>query len=141
MREIPSVAGAYLLLVRLAQPLAHGIATLPATTLPAGLYAYCGSAYGPGGLRARVNRHMRKSKAEHWHVDRLTGAGDVVAVALRAGGRECDLVEVMLAANSTVPIRGFGAADCRRCPAHLLRPPEAFDPVAAGLDLISTGRL
>jgi Uri superfamily endonuclease len=40
--------------------------------LPAGRYLYCGSAKGPGGLKARLSRHMRRGKSVRWHIDRLT---------------------------------------------------------------------
>ena len=36
-----------------------------------GYYVYVGSAFGPGGVRARVERHFRKSKRQHWHIDYL----------------------------------------------------------------------
>ncbi|MGE5612498.1 MAG: DUF123 domain-containing protein, partial [Bacillota bacterium] len=63
---IPATPGAYVLVIRLDRA---------AAGLPAGRYLYCGSARGPGGLRARVGRHMRKGKVVRWHVDRLTEAG------------------------------------------------------------------
>ena len=36
-----------------------------------GFYLYVGSAFGPGGVRARVSRHYRKTKQHHWHIDYL----------------------------------------------------------------------
>lgn len=88
--------------------------------LPPGLYAYCGSAYGPGGLRARIARHMKPDKTPRWHVDRLTAAGRIVRIAAHEGGWECDLVDRLRAAGGRTPPRGFGGSDCRRCRAHLL---------------------
>lgn len=88
--------------------------------LPPGLYAYCGSAYGPGGLRARIARHMKPDKTPRWHVDRLTAAGRIVRIAAHEGGWECDLVDRLRAAGGRTPLRGFGSSDCRRCRAHLL---------------------
>ena len=66
-------------------------------TLAAGQYAYVGSAHGPGGLRARVGRHLRAEKPLHWHIDYLTAAlpvMHVVTVVVTDGARlECYLGE------------------------------------------------
>ena len=72
---VPPDPGAYLLLIELAAPLALGIPRFGAAILPPGRYAYGGSAYGPGGLRARIGRHLRRDKPLRWHVDRLTAPG------------------------------------------------------------------
>jgi Uri superfamily endonuclease len=121
--------GAYVLLIELDAPLALEVATLPRAVLPPGRYAYCGSAKGPGGLGARIARHRRKGKPEHWHVDRLTAAGRIAAVHAEPGGSECDLVSRLCALPGTsVPVPGFGSTDCAACPAHLLAVPVDFDP-------------
>ncbi len=128
MAAVTAAPGAYVLLVDLARPLVLDIATLSGAVLPAGHYAYCGSAHGPGGLRARIGRHLKRDKARRWHVDRLTGAGRVVAVHAEPGGSECDLfVRVQATPGATVPLAGFGSTDCRRCPAHLARVADDFD--------------
>ena len=127
VESLPSAVGAYLLTIDLpaAVPLRFG--RQPATVLPAGRYVYCGSAYGPGGLRARVGRHLRRDKPIRWHVDRLTAAGRVVEVLTVPDGDECDLfAAVSNVPNAAVPLPGFGSSDCRRCPAHLLRVPLTF---------------
>ena len=36
-----------------------------------GYYIYVGSAFGPGGVKARVERHWRTDKRKHWHIDYL----------------------------------------------------------------------
>lgn len=125
--SIPAAAGAYALLVRLCAPWNPGIRSLADRTLAPGPYIYCGSAYGPGGLRARVARHLRSGKSVRWHVDRLTGAGQVEGLAVHIGGHECDLVDAFMARGATVALAGFGSSDCRRCPAHLLAAPGRFD--------------
>ena len=126
---LPAGPGAYVLLIELVAPLALDIATLPRAVLPPGRYAYCGSAKGPGGLRARVARHRRGGKPQHWHVDRLTAAGRIVSVHAEPGGGECDLAARLRAlAGASVPVPGFGSSDCRTCPAHLISVPADFDP-------------
>lgn len=121
---IPVDPGAYALLVRLHAPWTAGLPRLTGQTLAPDRYVYCGSAYGPGGLRARIARHLRRRKAIRWHVDQLTAAGEVAGVAVHVGGRECDLVAGFLARGATVPLSGFGSSDCRRCRAHLLALPD-----------------
>ncbi len=120
--------GAYLLLIELAAPLALDIPRFDAATLAPGRYAYCGSAYGPGGLRARIGRHLRRDKAQRWHIDRLTAAGRVAGVRAVPGGRECALLRDLLARPGvSVPVPGFGSSDCRACPAHLVSLPKSFE--------------
>src|SRR6266540_676456 len=75
--EIPRLAGAYVLVVDLSRPLTVKLAGRPPASLRPGRYLYCGSAKGPGGLQARVARHMRRGKAVRWHIDRLTELGCV----------------------------------------------------------------
>ncbi len=117
---LPAKPGAYLLLVRLTKPLPLRLSTLGAAVLPAGRYVYAGNARGPGGIRARVARHLRHSKRQHWHIDHLTEVADCWAFAV-PGGRECDLVQSLLAQPGyEVAITGFGSSDCRRCASHLL---------------------
>ena len=121
---LPAAPGSYLLLIRLVQSclLPHG--RHAGKELPPGLYAYAGSARGPGGLRARVHRHLRKDKRLRWHVDALTTAAeDILALLFPGTGTgECDLVAALLASGRFVPaLPGLGSSDCRRCPAHVLR--------------------
>ncbi len=133
---IPAEPGAYVLSIRLDEALDLDIPAFSGATLPPGTYAYCGSAYGPGGLAARIGRHLRKSKPSHWHIDRLTAAGRIVAVGVAKGGRECDLLDLLLARGAAVPVPGFGSSDCRRCAAHLVAPVAGLDLAALGLDVV-----
>ena len=120
MDDVTADSGAYLLVIDLATTLVLDVPRAAPATLPPGRYVYCGSAYGPGGIRARVRRHLRHDKAIRWHVDRLTAVGRVVAVHAAPGGSECALFEqVMKTPGASVPAPGFGGSDCRRCPAHL----------------------
>ena len=118
--DLPNASGAYLLRIVLAKPRLLP-RPLPSAMLEAGVYLYAGSARGPGGIRARCARHLRRDKTLRWHVDRLTTAADSVSAAAFPGASECDLVEAVLARGATVPVAGFGSSDCRRCRAHLLR--------------------
>jgi Uri superfamily endonuclease len=124
----PALPGAYVLVIDLARPLAFASAATGPVVLAPGRYAYCGSARGPGGLRARIGRHLRSDKRVHWHIDRLTAAGRIVVVSARPDARECAWLEALLALPGvTIPAPRFGATDCRRCPAHLVAVPSDFD--------------
>jgi Uri superfamily endonuclease len=121
--EIPSVPGAYVLAIDIGKSVTVTIPGRPRKRLPPGRYLYCGSAWGPGGLRARLARHMRRGKTIRWHVDRLTEAGAVVGAWVLPGGDECDLAGAL--SRLPVPLAGFGSTDCTRCRSHLFYWPDA----------------
>ncbi len=135
MSRRTDLCGAYVLFIDLDVPLTLPIPALPPSVLMPGRYAYCGSAFGPGGIGARVRRHLRRDKTLHWHVDHLTVIGRIAAAGARIGGRECDLLRRLLALpGAAVPVPGFGSSDCRFCPSHLVRLPAPLGPTALGLE-------
>jgi Uri superfamily endonuclease len=131
---LPAAPGAYVLLLTANAPVILDMPRFGELTLAAGQYAYVGSAHGPGGLRARVGRHLRAEKPLHWHVDYLTAAlpvMHVVTVVVTDGARlECAWVKRLLGLNgASAPAPGFGSSDCRNgCPAHLVRLPDGLTP-------------
>lgn len=120
--RISDAKGAYALLLRLDASVEIPLRRTEPFNLSPGWFVYCGSAKGPGGLRARLRRHFRRDKAFHWHVDRLTGvATEAVAVPV-PGGDECALVAALLKSRHfDIAAAGFGSSDCRQCDSHLLR--------------------
>lgn len=118
----PEAPGAYLLQIDLAEPLLVGMAGKSYIELSAGRYLYCGSANGPGGLRSRLARHMRRGKPVHWHIDQLTERSAVTGAWIVRNGKECDLVAML--ARLETPIPGFGSSDCTHCRSHLLCAPR-----------------
>ncbi|WP_336082171.1 GIY-YIG nuclease family protein [Thalassospira sp. CH_XMU1448-2] len=122
LRQLPKVAGAYVLVIELANDLALRNKRFAGTILPKGTYLYCGSANGPGGIAARVKRHCKADKKPHWHVDELTsnGAGRVVSVLVVPGGNECELRARLQLHAPDIPVIGFGSSDCIDCPSHLM---------------------
>ena len=86
-----------------------------------GFYVYAGSAFGPGGLGARVARHCRKHKRLRWHIDylRAAAAPDEVWYTLDPVSIECRWAEAFRRMpRSSMPMQGFGASDCS-CRTHL----------------------
>jgi len=120
--EAPSLPGAYVLQIEVPRPTQVRIGRHPPVTLAAGRYLYCGSANGPGGLRARLARHFRRSKTRRWHVDQLTTRGRVIGSWIVPDGDECALVNLLRPLPAPVP--GFGSSDCVSCPSHLLSWPD-----------------
>ncbi len=125
-----SVKGTYVLFFELKTPLMVQAGRLDDGLLPAGFIVYVGSAFGPGGLRARIARHLRQVKRKHWHVDWLTVVQPPLAwfIDTGHGHRECEWSQVLAAQRlATIPIPGFGASDCQNgCRSHLIAfPPHA----------------
>ncbi len=129
--DLPAGPGAYALLLRLTEQVEAPARAFPSAVLAPATYLYAGSAWGPGGIRARVLRHARRGKARHWHVDSLTRVADLMAVFAFPGGHECEVIERGRALPGTsVPLAGFGSSDCRSCAAHLLTVPPDIDLAA-----------
>lgn len=109
--------GAYLLLLRLARRRRVRVGHLGEITFAAGWHVYVGSAMA--GLTARLERHRRKRKRFHWHVDYLRdAAAEVVPLPVRSSRRlECDLA-AGVGALFPEAAAGFGCSDCG-CGSHL----------------------
>ncbi len=119
--ELPAAAGSYVLEFELVSTLTLRPGRLGTVRLGPGRVRYYGSARGPGGLRARVTRHLRDTKPEHWHVDALTARAPVARVLIDRERTEHALVNDDLeSAGFRVAVPGFGSSDCVSCPAHLL---------------------
>jgi Uri superfamily endonuclease len=121
--------GTYALVVRLDEPVSIIVGRLGSRSFPAGHYVYLGSALGPGGTRARLNRHLRQAAAStlHWHIDYLLRCGMMSEIWWASGSRRQECAwSVILAQIGEVYPRGFGSSDCR-CRGHLV----AFHSAAA----------
>ncbi|WP_316860075.1 GIY-YIG nuclease family protein [uncultured Cohaesibacter sp.] len=115
----PKDAGIYLVAIELKH--AAALKRPSAMMLKAGLYVYAGSAHGPGGLKARLSRHLKKEKTLRWHIDQLTTQASSLTAFGWLDGTECDLVK-LLSNNPDFfhPVPGFGSSDCSDCTSHLL---------------------
>ncbi len=89
-----------------------------------GYYYYVGSAQK--NLYQRIERHKRKEKNLHWHIDYLTTNNNfnlkrIFTFKSKQKKFECILVsEVETIFNLTYPIKHFGNSDCNSCVSHLL---------------------
>jgi Uri superfamily endonuclease len=119
---IPDGKGAYGLAIRLDHAVEFTLQSRDPVRLESGWLVYAGSAKGPGGIRARLRRHLRRDKALHWHVDRLTLAAVEIVAVPQFGDSECAIIDRLLQSpNFDIAVRGFGNTDCRMCESHLLR--------------------
>ena len=111
--------GTYILLLQLPMPARVVIGRRRCFALEAGLYAYVGSALGPGGLRARLRRHASRPSRTHWHVDRLTPLTRLEGALIREDPHRLECVWARwVDRESRSCVRGFGSCDCA-CPGHL----------------------
>lgn len=110
------VPGAYQLLIRLRLGRTLTVGALGRIDFQPGWYVYSGSARN--GLAQRIQRHLRREKRMHWHVDHLLAVADGVEAFVSPGldRSECEL-HAGLPRGGT-PIIGFGSSDCR-CVSHL----------------------
>ncbi len=128
MKRIPSRPGSYLLLLELDSPQSIRAGRLGDFSFPRGYYLYSGSAFGPGGLAARVGRHLSPAarKTCRWHIDYLRRYAAIIEAAWEEGRHaECEWAQGLAGLGGQVVAQGFGSSDCRAgCPAHLLFFPD-----------------
>lgn len=137
MIKLPKQAGTYALVLRLNNRRELSVGRLGRFDLFAGTYIYLGSALGPGGLHARLSRHLNGVGSPHWHIDYLRKftAPLLVIYTLSDRRQECDWSQSLLGLpEARIPAPGFGASDCRRaCRAHLV----AFPTEGTNLPLVT----
>jgi Uri superfamily endonuclease len=89
-----------------------------------GYYYYIGSAQK--NLNSRIERHLKKDKTLHWHIDHITSLpfikiNDINIFPDVAKEYECRLVYYLTGKYNTVfPAKKFGSSDCSNCYSHLL---------------------
>ena len=70
--------GTYALVLRSRKLASLRIGRLGTLKLQPGFYVYIGSAFGTGGLQARIKHHQRIAAHPHWHIDYLREVCDLV---------------------------------------------------------------
>lgn len=108
----------YQLLIDVERSLHLAVGRLGTFDFPAGRYVYTGSARR--NFEARIQRHLRRDKALHWHIDYLLASPGVRIIAVKRSRRdECALNR---GTRGCAVAAGFGASDCTAgCAAHLKR--------------------
>jgi Uri superfamily endonuclease len=116
-----SSPGTYALILKATRSQSAQVGKRENIDLVPGFYIYAGSARGPGGLKARVARHLRTTKRCHWHIDYLTTRIPVIEVwySYSSLADECQWAAALLAdRRKYTEVPGLGASDCS-CPSHL----------------------
>jgi Uri superfamily endonuclease len=115
--DLPETKGTYVLIANLKDVKHIAIGSLGAFEIVPGFYAYVGSAFGPGGLRARVGHHLASTANPHWHIDYLLTVAKPVEAWFTTAGRKLEHRWADLlggAPGLRVPISRFGSSDYRR---------------------------
>ena len=123
MKKVPpdNSTGTYILVIYLKKGKEIRIGSLGMFSFHRGYYLYIGSAFGPGGLNARIQRHLKYTKKNHWHIDYLVAEATIIDVWFSSLSRKYECVwaktfEGFPEFQSPVP--GFGSSDCS-CHSHL----------------------
>ncbi|NHK29998.1 MAG: GIY-YIG nuclease family protein [Asgard group archaeon] len=95
--------------------------------LEKGFYLYVGSAFGPGGLKKRIQRHLNPNKKIFWHIDYLSKNKQFILINIieifSSIKEECLIVNFLLenifSKDEIKSIKNFGSSDCK-CKSHLL---------------------
>lgn len=101
------------------------VGSLGMVELPRATLLYIGSAFGPGGLAARLGRHASLDHVRHWHLDyirpftALAGAWVCTSSHRLEHRWACAVAGVP---SVSIPANRFGASDCR-CSSHLFALP------------------
>ncbi len=120
-KTLPSRTGTYLLILKLDQESEIHVGKIGIHVFQPGWYLYLGSAFGPGGLKARLQRHIRGGKKTFWHIDYLRSKSLLVEVWFQIipQPNEHQIAEWLVSQKgikSSIP--GFGSSDCS-CESHL----------------------
>jgi len=86
-----------------------------------GCYVYVGSAFGPGGLKARIEHHMKISPHPHWHIDYLRSILYLNKVWYTHDSKRLEhrwAATFSSLKGASIPMAGFGSSDCS-CNSHL----------------------
>lgn len=119
--DVPDTHGTYVLRLVVHWETVIEVGSLGELTLQPGIYLYCGSALGPGGLAARIAHHSKFVKSPRWHIDYLTFASSLSEVWYVES--EEKLEHRWAGVFSKIEWveegpAGFGSSDCR-CATHL----------------------
>ncbi len=112
--------GTYCLLINLGRNSAIKIGALGKTFFPKGNYVYVGSAMN--SLEKRIQRHFRKKKKKHWHIDFLLSSKNakLEKAFFKESNKKEECLTAKKIAEAGIPVKGFGCSDCK-CKSHFFK--------------------
>jgi Uri superfamily endonuclease len=118
-KVLPATSGTYILLLYLPRKTVITVGRLGWLAFKRGWYTYVGTAFGPGGLAARLSRHLKQKKKCHWHIDYLRVEAVPKQIWYCNAAKSMEHIwAAAISKTGGVPVAGFGSSDCR-CPSHL----------------------
>jgi Uri superfamily endonuclease len=108
--------GTYLLVMELPKETTVMVGKQGLVHFQKGWYVYVGSALN--GLTQRIQRHLRKDKKIHWHIDYLLPYTEIVDILYNDNSRRDECTISRLLEKKFTGIPGFGCSDCT-CKSHL----------------------
>ena len=126
--SIPARSGTYAFILRNGTLVNRQIGRWRQIDFKPGFYIYIGSAFGPGGVRARIRRHCRQNKRVHWHIDYLCECMAPVGAWYSNDPKRLEhrWAALLLDNLCMSPISGFGCTDCS-CYTHLFHSSKTLD--------------
>ncbi len=111
--------GIYLLLMNLSKDRKIKIGKRREELFKKGIYLYVGRSMRD--VEKRIERHFKKRKKKHWHIDYFVEYGEIKKVIILPSENkklECQIAEFL--ENLFIPIKNFGCSDCK-CVSHLFK--------------------
>ncbi len=120
--------GTYTLILRSQGSHAIQVGRFARIQIEFGYYLYVGSAFGPGGVKARVSRHCRKEKPKRWHIDYVRESMQPVEAWYSHAKQRLEhrWARILLEMKGSSAVKAFGCSDCR-CHSHLFHTSKAPD--------------
>ena len=140
MKKQAAMGGTYVLLLECVVKAGLSIGKLGRMMTGPGYYLYVGSAFGPGGVRARINHHRKIAIRPHWHIDYLRPvAGFIDAWCVYDRRCEHEWAQILMQnENIAMPLQDFGSSDCV-CATHLFQ--LEHKPAKADLEALLNSKL
>ena len=115
--DLPDEKGTYVLIASVPQMKRIAIGRLGKFDIVPGFYAYVGSAFGAGGLRARIGHHLESTTSPHWHIDYLLQVAEPLEAWYTTADQKLEHHWANLLQNASqfrIPIARFGSSDYHR---------------------------
>lgn len=123
MQKTIDNSGVYILEIYAPSSFSIGIKKYAGRIFKSGYYYYTGSAQK--NLKQRIERHLRKKKKKHWHIDHLTAykSAEIKRIFILLKKKkflECRISnQISKITGVAVAAGGFGNSDCDQCESHL----------------------